>query len=173
VGHYTIELLADLRSLGPAAAQPLKRVALGRRIVARNMPSDYLAINTHPPSPLSSMHPHLFTYATSKGVTLIRFTVRHLDDDTTHAARLHLFDLISDFGPRELRLDLAAVDSMGSTALAMLVGINRRLARDKGHVVLLNVADHLVELMQLTRLDTILDIRPLRGDAPPPGKATA
>jgi anti-anti-sigma factor len=119
------------------------------------------------------MHPQLFTYASKKGFTLIRFAVRHLDEKTVHAASQQVSDLLSDLGPRELRLDLAIVDSMCSTALAMLVGINRRVVKDKGHVVLLNLADHLVALLQLTRLDTILDIRPRPPEAPTPAKATA
>src|SRR5579864_6852343 len=110
-------------------------------------------LSAHPLNPLSSisMQPHLLTRVCTKGATLVTFTIRHLDEKTTQAVKQQLMDLAAGIGPHELHLDFEKVDSMGSTALAMLVALSRNLSRGKGHVVLINVADHLVELFQLTR----------------------
>jgi anti-anti-sigma factor len=119
------------------------------------------------------MHPHLFTrlgkdatlvkFAVhDKDATLVKFAVRDLDEQAIHSVKEQLTDVAGGSGPIEIHLDFDEVQSMGSTALAMLVSINRKVARNDGHVTVFNVADHLVELFQLTRLDTILDIRPRR-----------
>ena len=110
---------------------------------------------------LNPMHPQLFTRV-GKDAMLVKFAIRDLDEQATHSVKERLMDLAAGIGPIELRLDFEGIESMGSTALAMLVGINRKVAKDNGHVIVLNVADHLVELFHLTRLDTILDIRPRR-----------
>src|SRR5882724_7539097 len=107
------------------------------------------------------MHPHLFTRV-GQDATLVKFAVRDLDEQAAHSVKEQLMDLAGGIGPIELRLDFEGIESMGSTALAMLVGINRKVAKGNGHVIVLNVADHLLELFHLTRLDTILDIRPRR-----------
>jgi anti-anti-sigma factor len=109
------------------------------------------------------MHSHLLTRVCN-GADLVTFALAH-DDSTTHSVKERLTDLADRIGPRELHLDFAAVESMCSTAMAMLVGINRKVANGKGHLVLFNVTDHLVELFNLTRLYTLIDIRPNR-----PGK---
>lgn len=118
------------------------------------------------------MHPHLFTRV-GKDATLVKFAIRDLDEQAIHSVKEHFADVAGRLGPKVLHLDFAEVESMGSTALAMLVSINRRVARNDGHVTVLNVADHLVELFQLTRLDTILDIRPRRVDSLNPTRALA
>jgi anti-anti-sigma factor len=119
------------------------------------------------------MHAHLFTRV-SNDAALVTLAVPHLDDSTTHSVKDRLTDLADRVGPKELHLDFAAVESMGSTAMAMLVSINRKMAIGKGHLVLVNVADHLVELFKLTRLDTLIDIRPTRtGELAPTGAGIA
>jgi len=118
------------------------------------------------------MHPHLFTRV-DKDATLVKFAIRDLNDLAIHAIKEQLTDLADGIGPIELRLDFEGIESMGSSALAMLVSINRKVARDDGHAIVLNVAPHLVELFQLTRLDTILDIRPRQVDGLKPTRALA
>ena len=59
----------------------------------------------------------------------------------------------------ELHVDLSAVDSLSSAGLGLLVSLHRRLVRSQGRLVVANAADHVLELLQLTRLDTLLDVR--------------
>ena len=118
------------------------------------------------------MHPHFFTRL-GKDATLVKFAIRDLDEQAIHSVKEQLTGLADDIGPIELRLDFEGIESMGSTALAMLISINRKVAKNDGHVIVLNVADHLVELFQLTRLDTILDVRARQADSLNPMKALA
>jgi anti-anti-sigma factor len=118
------------------------------------------------------MHPHLFTRA-DKDATLVKFAVRDLNELALHTIKEQLTDLADGSGPIKLRLDFEGIESMGSSALAMLVSINRKVAKNNGHVVVFNVADHLVELFRLTRLDTILDIRRRPVNALNPTRALA
>src|SRR5260370_30387982 len=120
----------------------------------------------------SPMHPHLIARVT-KDATLVKFAIGDLDEHAIHSVKEQLTELAGGIGPIELRLDFEKIETMGSSALAMLVSINRKVARNDGHVIVLNVADHLVKLFKLTRLDTILDIRPRRGDGLHPTRALA
>jgi anti-anti-sigma factor len=121
---------------------------------------------------MNPMHPHLFTRV-GKDATLVKLAIRDLDEPAIHSVKEQLTDLAGGIGPIELRLDFERIESMGSSALAMLVSINRKVAKNDGHVIVFNVADHLVKLFQLTRLDTILDIRSRRGDGRNPTRASA
>jgi anti-anti-sigma regulatory factor len=78
------------------------------------------------------MHSHLLTRVCNDAA-LITFAFPHLDDSTTHSVKDRLTDLADCVRPNELHLDFAAVESMCSTAMAMLVGINRKVANGKGH----------------------------------------
>ena len=148
----------------PAPKQPIAKIDLpvARHSVARLF--TYIK--------LSPMHPHLFTRV-DKDATLVKFGIRDLNELAIHTIKEQLADLTDGIGPIELRLDFEGIESMGSSALAMLVSINRKVARDDGHAIVLNVAPHLVELFQLTRLDTILDIRPRQVDGLKPTRALA
>jgi anti-anti-sigma factor len=104
------------------------------------------------------MHPHIIVRTAPDGLT-VRVLVQKLDDHTAHAIKDRLMDIADNLGSKQLNLDFDAVESLGSTTLAMLVTIHRRLARANRHLVLTNLADHLMQLFQLTRLDTLLDLR--------------
>jgi anti-anti-sigma factor len=69
-------------------------------------------------------------------------------------------DRIIDFGsPLELRLDFRKVDWITSAALSCLVALNRRLAEAKGHLILENVGKQVAEVIRVSRLDRVLDVR--------------
>jgi anti-anti-sigma factor len=106
---------------------------------------------------------HQLLTRVDEDTTVVKFAFRDLNDLAVHAIKDQVTNLADGVGPIELRLDFEGIESMGSSALAMLVSINRKVSKADGHVIVLNVPPHLFELFQLTRLDTILDVRPRRG----------
>jgi anti-anti-sigma factor len=94
--------------------------------------------------------------------TVFRFDVLQLDDQAAHVYKDQLASLAEAVGAGELRLDFAQVEWISSTALSMLIGLHRRLARSEGRLVLCNVSDATADLFRLTRLDSLLDIQPAR-----------
>lgn len=105
--------------------------------------------------------------------TVFHFDVLQLDDHATHTYKDRLGALAEAAGSGELHLDFTQVEWISSTALSMLIGLHRRMSRSEGHLVLANVGQTIVDLFRLTRLDTLLDIRAVRQDAPRSVSATA
>jgi anti-anti-sigma factor len=69
-------------------------------------------------------------------------------------------DRIIDFSsPLELRLDFRKVEWITSAALSCLVALNRRLAEAKGRLILENVGRQVAEVIRVSRLDRVLDVR--------------
>jgi anti-sigma B factor antagonist len=91
--------------------------------------------------------------------TAFRIDVPHLDENTTHAVKDRLFEVADTMEPDELHLDLGRVQWLTSVALGMVISLHRRLDQADKRLVLCNVRDGVGELLRLTRLDTLLDIR--------------
>jgi anti-anti-sigma factor len=74
--------------------------------------------------------------------------LNHFGDD--------LLSLASSVRNQVVRLDCSAVHSLNSLGVSNLVALNNKLA---GDLTLVNVDPHLHQLLRLTGLDTILDVR--------------
>jgi anti-sigma B factor antagonist len=85
--------------------------------------------------------------------------VPQLDENTTHAVIDRLFAVADTLEPDELHLDLGQVQWMASAALGMVISLHRRLCRADKRLVLCNVRAGVGDLLRLTRLDTLLEIR--------------
>ena len=80
--------------------------------------------------------------------------------DALQATRSQLLALADSVVDGALELDFTHVDYLGSDALAVLLTVHRRAALAKGRLALRRLAPYVYELFQLTRLDTVLDVRP-------------
>jgi anti-anti-sigma factor len=58
-----------------------------------------------------------------------------------------------------VRLDLGSIESVGSEELGALVMLNRKVRQAGGRLSLVDVRPRVAELLALTRLDTIFDVR--------------
>lgn len=97
-----------------------------------------------------------FHIADTDGVTVVRLTRSSFDEAFIHQAGDHLDALA---GARELHLDLAAVDYLNSSGLAKLVGLHRRSTEAGGRLVLTNPRPFVDEILRVTHLDRVLDVR--------------
>lgn len=89
-----------------------------------------------------------------------RLNARALGERELEHVRARLFDLAASHPGRRLRVDLGGLEHLGSTGLALLVGLHKRVAAGGGHLSLHGVRRPLYELLALTRLTSILDVRP-------------
>jgi anti-sigma B factor antagonist len=100
---------------------------------------------------------------TADGLT-VSLPEHALGEGCLEATRDKLMALADGLGASELRLDFAQITYLGSSGLGVLVTLHRRTKQAGGHLVLINLAPYLVELFKLTRLDTILDVRPAEAE---------
>ena len=62
------------------------------------------------------------------------------------------------YAGREVRLDFKAVDTVESSELGALVVLNRKVKSAGGRLRLVNVRPFVSGVLQVTRLDTVLDV---------------
>lgn len=104
--------------------------------------------------------PRLLSVQSSENRIDVRFNVRSLTEQNTPAVGDELTEVATCAGPAELRLDFTGVDYFGSLVLAKLVGLHKRMAQAGGRLLVVNLEPHLFELFQVTRLATLLSVRP-------------
>jgi anti-sigma B factor antagonist len=98
---------------------------------------------------------------TAEGFAAVWMPEFALSDARLEGTRAQLTALADGVYDGELHLDFARIGSLGSTALGVLVSLHRRIDDAGGHLVIFNLAPHLQKLFRLTRLDTVLDVRPV------------
>jgi anti-anti-sigma factor len=91
--------------------------------------------------------------------TLFQIPVNNLNEHNVSRLEPDLLRLAAAMDADELHLDLVQVQTASSAGLALLIALRRQLVHAKKHLVLCNVADEVSELLRLTRLDTLLDVR--------------
>jgi anti-anti-sigma factor len=99
------------------------------------------------------------------GLAVVLLPEHGLGENSLATTREKLISFADDVGAGELRLDFSQIEYLGSAGLGVLVSLHRRLAQKDGHLALDNLAPDLVKLFRLTRLDTILDIRPAAAES--------
>ncbi len=92
----------------------------------------------------------------ASGVTVLRLTGEVLDAGALGAA----LDLLDGCGARALRLDLGAVRLPTAEGLGGLVTLNAGLRAKGGRLVLVNVPADPREVLEVTHLVRVLDVRP-------------
>jgi len=97
---------------------------------------------------------------TADGITTVSLPPHALDERCIETTRERLFALADGVFDGDLHLDCARIAYLGSISLGLLMALHRRVALTKGHLALLNVPQGLLGVFRLTRLDTILDVRP-------------
>jgi anti-anti-sigma factor len=88
----------------------------------------------------------------------VRLGAQHL-----RLADAHLFGPGVKVAGREILLDLSNVENVASAALAGLVRLHSKLAEASGRLRLAGVNPHLYELLEVTHLHKLLDVRGNRG----------
>src|SRR4051794_13613191 len=108
-----------------------------------------------------TLHPtyRLLDPQTTVGVTTAKVQVEHLGEPHVDALGEELVLLARRVGRGKLSLDLAEVESVSSVGLGKLVGLHKHLQAAGGHLTVCNVAPFVHEVLEVTRLTTVLDVR--------------
>lgn len=68
-------------------------------------------------------------------------------------------------GTRNVVVDLADVTLMNSSGLGTLIAASRSMSAVDGRIVICGARDHLLKLLEMTRLDAVLEHHPTREEA--------
>jgi anti-anti-sigma factor len=101
-----------------------------------------------------------FEVKTAGPVTVVKIHERRMDDPNVQAMGEEVGGLTELPGQEELHLDFDEVGYMSSTGLAKLVALHLRSEEAGSHLVVKNLDALLCDLFRVTRLDTVLDVRP-------------
>ena len=101
----------------------------------------------------------LYTVQEADDVTLVTFQQSHiLDAMTIESMSTTLKELIGTSEAGKFIFNFARVTYLSSSALGMLIGLQRRVAQRKAVVKLAGIHDDIMEVFRITRLDTVFDI---------------
>jgi anti-sigma B factor antagonist len=90
-----------------------------------------------------------------------------LDEETTFRIQDQLLALAEESNRQTVVLDFTNVDCLSSTALGALVHLHKCLIAAGRHLTIKDLHPQVYEVFTVTRLDTILDLKPLaRQDSP-------
>jgi anti-anti-sigma factor len=98
-------------------------------------------------------------------VTLATITTAELGELNVHAVAAELCRLVDGRARPRLRLDLGQVRYLTSTVLGQLVVLHKRVRAAGGELVLANVTGPAYEVIHLTRLHEVFDVRTPAADA--------
>ena len=101
----------------------------------------------------------LLQVAQAGEVTLATITTPELGELSVHAVAAELSRLVDGRARPRLRLDVGQVRYLTSPALGRLVALHKRVRAAGGELVLANVTDPVYEVICLTRLHEVLDVR--------------
>src|ERR1700682_6136017 len=104
-----------------------------------------------------SVHP-LTDILEVDGVTVVRFHPEAFSDTNIEDVGEQLFRL-AEQGHRNLQLDIGNVEYVGGMGLAKLAALHKKVRAVAGQLTLYNVDASVYEFFQITRLNTVLDIR--------------
>ncbi len=100
-------------------------------------------------------------YATREadGVTIVAFRQSQiLDAMTIERMSASLKELIDSSENRRFIFDFSKVTYLSSSALGMLIGLQRRIAQKGGQLKLTGIQNGIMEVFRITKLDTVFDI---------------
>lgn len=94
-----------------------------------------------------------------EGITVVVFQQSHiLDAMTIERMATSLKELIEGSDEGKFILDFSRVTYMSSSALGMLIGLQRRIVQKKARVKLSSIHDDIMEVFRITKLDTVFEI---------------
>ena len=94
-----------------------------------------------------------------EGVLVIVFRQSQiLDAFTIERMAARLRELIEPETRPRVVCDFSRVSYLSSSALGMLIGLQRRVVQAGGQLKLAGIRDEIMEVFQITKLDTVLDI---------------
>jgi anti-anti-sigma factor len=93
-------------------------------------------------------------------LTRARFVTNRLDDNNLPEVSRVLADLVSQPDLTEMHLDFGKVESLSSAVLGKIVGTHQRMAKNGRRLLLLGVTGFVREVFTITRVDTMLNLRP-------------
>lgn len=91
------------------------------------------------------------------GVTIVDISGQIVFGEESGALRVLVCDLLGE-GHRKILLNLADVNYIDSTGLGHLVGAVASVRKVKGDLKLLKLTDKVQDMLQITKLHTIIDI---------------
>jgi anti-sigma B factor antagonist len=91
------------------------------------------------------------------GVTIVDISGRIVLGEESAALRVLVCDLLGE-GHRQILLNLAGVDYIDSAGLGHLVSAIASVRKVKGELKLLKLTDKVQDMLQITKLHTIIDI---------------
>ncbi len=101
----------------------------------------------------------LYTTQTVDGVCVVAFQQSHiLDAMTIERMSSSLKELIESLEEGRFVFDFEKVTYLSSSALGMLIGLQRRIVHRKASVKLAGINDEVMEVFRITKLDTVFDI---------------
>lgn len=93
------------------------------------------------------------------GITVIELTDRKiLDEINITQIGEKLNSLVVEVDEPKMVMDFTAVSHMSSSALGMLITLNKRVREKKGQLKLCNIQPAIYEVFVITRLNEIFDI---------------
>ena len=101
----------------------------------------------------------LFKVEMVDDVARVILTQKYLDDSNVHLIGEQLYHLIDQHSRRKLCLDFSRVEVVTSAGLGKLVALHKKMQTVGGHLTLNNVRERTYEVFEITRLDTLLDVR--------------
>ena len=109
------------------------------------------------------MSSHLLRVDALEDVTVVRFANGAFDAHPAWAVHDQFSVLVNELGPRRLHLDLGNVPLLTAAALGMLVAVHKEVKAVGGRLALCNVRPRLYDILRVTRLTELFDVR----QAPP------
>ncbi len=93
------------------------------------------------------------------GVTIVVFRqAQILDAVTIERLSAGLKDLLDGAESKQFIFDFSQVNYLSSSALGMLIGLQRRVVQPGGSLKLSGIREDIMEVFRITKLDTVFDI---------------
>ena len=92
-----------------------------------------------------------------EGVTIVNISGQIVFGEESAALRVLVCDLLGE-GHRKILLNLAGVDYVDSTGLGHLISAVASVRKVKGDLKLLKLTDKVQDILQITKLHTVIDI---------------
>jgi anti-sigma B factor antagonist len=93
-------------------------------------------------------------------ITVVNFIDRKiLDEQNIQKIGEDLFSLVDELGRRKILLNFGNVEYLSSAALGKFINLNKKVRAAGGKLVLCNIAQHIYEVFEITRLDKMFNIQ--------------
>lgn len=93
-------------------------------------------------------------------VTVVNFIDKKiLDEQNIQIIGEQLFGLVDELGRRKLLLNFGNVDYLSSSALGKFITLNKKVNGAGGRLILCNIAPHILEVFEITKLDRLFNIQ--------------